>query len=68
MDATEKRAVLVRARARAFAASVKADRMAHKLPDELIDWLEDSEIPTLKEHLQAFGLQQRADWLWEPKT
>lgn len=67
MDAAERRKVLVRARARKFADEVKTSRMAHRLPDELIDWLRDDEIPTLAEHLRALGLQRRTDWLWEAK-
>lgn len=67
MDATERRKVLVRARAREFADEVKTSRMARRLPDELIDWLRDDEVPALAEHLRAFGLQQRTDWLWEAK-
>jgi len=67
MDAAERRKVLVRARARKFADEVKASRMAHRLPDELIAWLRDDEIPTLTEYLKVFGLQRRTDWLWEAK-
>lgn len=62
------RAILVRARARAFARSVKGANMALKIPDETIDWLTDAEVPVFKEHLANFGLEQRKDFYWEERT
>lgn len=61
----EKRAILVRAKARGFAKSVKGTNLAFKLPEELIDWLKDEEIVPFKAYLNCFGLVQRKDSLWE---
>lgn len=62
----DKRAILLRARARQFAATVKESNMAHSLPDELVDWCQDAEFPQLFEHLRNFGLIQRShDLKWE---
>lgn len=68
MNAQEIRATLVRAKARAFAKSVKGTNLAFKLPEELIDWLKDEEVPEFKQHLNNFGLVQRKDYLWEEKS
>lgn len=45
---------------------VKNSNMAHKLSDELVDWLKDEEIQVFIEHLKRFGLTQRkGDYFWE---
>lgn len=56
----EKRQMLVRARARQFANDVKASGMACTVPDEIVDWLKDEEIPEFFKHLEAFGLVRQA--------
>lgn len=61
------RLVLVRSKARKFAAMVKESNMAHKVPDEIIDWLKDDDIPHFFTYLFDFGLTRRADHLWERK-
>lgn len=65
MDKEQMRALLVKRKAREFAQMVKAENMAFKLPDELIDWLRDDELAPFQEWLKAFGLQKRADYRWE---
>ncbi len=63
---TEKRAILVRAKARAFASSVRANPgLALRVPDEIIDWLADKEVPTFFAHLRTMRVTQRDDWRWE---
>lgn len=62
---TQKREILVRARARKFANEVKESNMAILVPDDLIDWLHNDEIQPFFAHLRAFGLTQRNDCRWE---
>lgn len=61
------RPILVRSRARKFANDVKASGMALSIPEEIIDWLKDEEVPAFFEHCQCFGIQKRIDYLWEKK-
>ena len=61
------RAALIRAKARQFAAMVRETQMAHKVPDEIIDWLDDAEIPAFFEHSRGFRITQREDKRWEPR-
>lgn len=65
LSAEEKRALLVRSKARAFARDVRMGNMAIKLPDEIIDWLKDDEIPTFKRTCEEFRIRQRDDFFWE---
>ena len=66
MDVKERRAVLVRAKARQFAASVRGcPGMAFTIPDEIIDWLEDSEIQDFFAACRSFRIMQREDRKWE---
>lgn len=67
MDITERRAILVRARARKFAGHVRANPgLAFGLPEDVVDWLGDDEVPTFFAHLRTFRLQQRKDDMkWE---
>jgi hypothetical protein len=68
MTDAEKRAILVRSKARKFAAMVKESQMAWTIPDEIFDWLTDAEIETFKTYCIQFGLVQRAsDWKFERK-
>jgi hypothetical protein len=52
-------------KAKDFATMVKQSNMAHKIPDDIIDWLEDDEVVTFKEQLYRNRLTQRKDLLWE---
>ena len=66
MTPEEKRAILVRSRARQFAALVRENPgLAFLVPDETIDWLTDAEIPVFFEHCRAFRIIQRSDKRWE---
>lgn len=64
-DPEEVRRLQVRRKAREFARMVRTSNMAHKVPDEIIDWLKDDEVAPFKEHLRAFRLVQRKDFYWE---
>lgn len=66
MTPEEKRAILVRAKAREFAAMVRGQPgLAFLVPDAIIDWLDDSEIPEFFAHCRAFRIVQRSDRRWE---
>lgn len=64
MNETTKRQILIRAKARAFANTVKASNMALQVPDDVIDWLSDEEFPEFFNQLKLFGLQQNKHY-WE---
>lgn len=62
-----KRSILIRGKARAFASEVKASGGALHVPEEIVDWLKDSEFIGFFHHLGVFGLVQRSDKRWEKK-
>lgn len=67
MDKATIRRMEVRRRAKDFAMMVRESNMAHKLGDELIDWLKDEEFEQFDEYLRRFRLIRRPDGLWEER-
>jgi len=67
MAKLELRKILVRSKARKFAQDVRLSQMAHFIPDEIVEFLKDDEIPLFKEHLKEFRLQMRKDHRWEER-
>ena len=68
MTPAEKRAILVRAKAREFASMVRGcPGMAFSVPDAIADWLTDEEVPIFFDHCRAFRIVQRDDWKWEAR-
>ena len=65
LTSMDTRAILVRSRARKFAATVRDSNMAVLISNDDLDWLHDSEIEPFKQHLRTFGLTQRPDLYWE---
>lgn len=66
MDEAQRRAVLVRAKAREFAALVRScPGWACSVPEEIVDWLRDSEFPAFFEHCRSFRITRRDDMKWE---
>ena len=62
----QKRAALIRSKARKFANEVKAAAgLALKLPDELIDSISDEDWPAFRLCCQYHGIRQRKDYFWE---
>ncbi len=63
----EKRAILIRARARKFADFVRNEGhgFAHTIPDALVEDLSPAEVAALQEHLPRMRLVRREDWKWE---
>ena len=68
MTPAEKRAILVRAKAREFASTVRnCPGLAFSIPDAVIDWLTDEEIPAFFDYCRTFRIIQRADEKWEAR-
>ncbi len=66
MTPEEKRAILVRAKAREFAAMVRnSPGLAFFVPDAMADWLDDREFPAFFAHCRTFRISQREDKRWE---
>jgi hypothetical protein len=66
LSAADCRAILVRARARKFAMSVRAcPGMAFQVPDEVIDWLKDDELVVFFDACRTFHITQRKAGYWE---
>lgn len=63
----EHRRIQIKRRARNFRDLCRAQNMAFKLPDTLIDSITDSELDYLKECLANFNVVKRADYFWEAK-
>lgn len=62
----DKRAALVRSRAKKFAAHLRLNRMAEHIPEEDQEWLKDEEIQAYKGVLIQQGCTMRThDYRWE---
>lgn len=61
----ERRALLVRSKARKFAAMVRDQNMAFSIPEDVFDWLKDDEIEPFKDCCKQFRIVQRPDLRWE---
>jgi hypothetical protein len=67
---SEKRNILIRAKARNFAFDVRSNfGFAQPVPEDIQEWLQDDEIPDFFAYLKQFGLQRREhDKKWEVAT
>lgn len=62
----QRRAALIRSRAKKFAGQLRMSRMAEFIPEEDQEWLKDDEIQAYKDVLIQQGCVMREhDWRWE---